>query len=72
MRITRNDIRDGLVAPKTIENGVVVPPGLQVNALTLDEHRRRLVAARLPPLTMEEEALFHPREAARYRKAPEG
>ena len=62
--ITRNDVLDGLVAPKTIENGVVVPPGLQVNELTLEEHRQRLVLLYLSPLTLEEEARIHPRELA--------
>ena len=62
MTITRNHVRDGLVAPKTIENGIVVPPGLQVNCLTLEEHRRRLELLKLPPLTLEEEARIHPRD----------
>ena len=61
--ITRNDVRAGNVMPLTIENGVVVPPGLQVNALSLDEHRQRLAGLHLPPLTEEEEARIHPREA---------
>ena len=61
--ITRNDVRAGLIAPKTIENGVVVPPGLQVNAMTLDEHRQRLAGLGLTPLKEEEEARIHPREA---------
>ena len=61
--ITRNDVRAGCIAPKTIENDVVVPPGLQVNAMTLDEHRQRLALLHLTPLTPEEEARIHPREA---------
>ena len=61
--ITRDDVRAGLIAPTTIENGVVVPPGLQINALSLDEHRQRLAGLGLTPLTAEEEATIHPREA---------
>ena len=61
--ITRNDVRAGNVMPKTIDNGVVVPPGLRVNAMTLDEHRQRLAGLGLTPLTSEEEARIHPREA---------
>ena len=49
--------------PKTIENGVVVPPGLRANAMTLDEHRQRLAGLGLTPLTAEEETRIHPREA---------
>lgn len=60
--INRNDVLDGLVAPKTIENGVVVSPGLQVNELTLEEHRQRLALLRLSPLTLQEEARIHPRK----------
>ena len=63
--ISRNDVRAGTVAPKTIENGVVVPPGLRVNAMTLDEHRQRLAGLGLTPLTSDEEARIHPREAER-------
>ena len=62
--ISRNDVRAGLIAPRTIENGVAVPPGLRVNAMTLDEHRQRLAGLGLTPLTSEEEARIHPREAA--------
>ena len=68
--ITRNNLRAGTVAPKTIENGVVVPPCLQINELTLEEHRQRLAALCLPPLTMEEEARIHPREAFSPKGAP--
>ena len=64
LAITRNDIRAGNVMPKTIDNGVVVPPGLQVNAMTLDEHRHRLALLHLTPLTEEEEVRIHPREVA--------
>ena len=61
--ISRDDVRTGCIAPKTIENGVVVPPGLRVNAMTLDEHRQRLAGLGLTPLTSEEESRIHPREA---------
>lgn len=63
MTITRNDVQAGLIAPKAIENGITVPPGLQVNSLTLEEHRHRLVLLNLPPLIPEEEARIHPCEA---------
>ena len=62
--ITRKDLDQGRVGPKTIENGVVVPPGLQVNGLTLVEHRRRLATMGAIPLSPEEEARIHPDEAA--------
>ncbi len=61
--ITRNDVQAGAVAPKTIENGIIVPPALQINGLTLEEHRHRLALLQLPPLTLEEEARIHPTEA---------
>ena len=62
--ISRNDVQAGNVMPKTIENGVVVPPGLRVNVLSLEEHRQRLALLHLTPLTPEEEARIHPREVA--------
>lgn len=60
--ITRNDVEAGTVPPKVIENGVVVPPALQINGLTLAEHRRRLAISLNRPLTWEEEAAIHPRD----------
>ncbi len=35
--VTSKAVALGLVEPKPIENGVLVPPGLQVNCLTIDE-----------------------------------
>ncbi|MEE8607191.1 MAG: hypothetical protein V3S55_06290 [Nitrospiraceae bacterium] len=67
--ITRNHVQAGCIAPKTIENGVTVPPGLQVNSLTLEEHRRRLARLNLPPLTPKEEARIHPTEAKNLEDA---
>ena len=61
--ISRDDVRAGLIAPTTIENGVVVPAGLQINALSLHEHRQRLASLNLTPLTPEEESRIHPLEA---------
>lgn len=37
-----------LITPKVIENGVIVPPGLQINALTLEEHQVKCRTARVP------------------------
>lgn len=36
---SRRDIREGKVEPKVIENGIIVPPALQINEMTLAEHR---------------------------------
>ncbi len=60
--ITRRDVDAGRVAVKTIGNGVLVPPGLQVNGLTLAEHQRRLAVAGVSALTQEEIARIHPDE----------
>lgn len=44
-------------APKTIENGVLVAGGLQVNELTLAEHQDYLTWIVLKPLLTREEAI---------------
>ena len=36
---SRRDVKAGKLAPKIIDNGAVVSPGLQVNELTLVEHQ---------------------------------
>lgn len=42
-RITSDDVKSGRISPKIVENGVVVPPNLQVNHLTVAEHKERLL-----------------------------
>lgn len=37
--VTTNDVLRRQVPPKRIENGVTVPPGLQINELTLAERQ---------------------------------
>lgn len=54
VRIDRLDVAAGRVAPKTIERGIVVPPGLQVNTETLDAHQRRMRREGRRPLDREE------------------
>ena len=60
--VSRLDVEKGLVAPKTIENGVVVIPSLQINELTLTEHRQHIRRLKALPLSRKEEARLFPDE----------
>lgn len=42
-RISRHDVELGRIEPKRIENGVTVPPALQINAETCIEHQQRML-----------------------------
>lgn len=48
--ITRIDVRAGLVEPKEAENGVLIPPALQINAMTMREH---MAKERLEPFEIQ-------------------
>lgn len=48
--IDRHDVETGRVPPKTIENDIVVTPGLQINKLTLAEKIRHITERGYPPL----------------------
>ena len=61
--VSRLDVKKGRVAPKVIENGVIVVPALQINELTLYEHRWHIRGTRWRPLDPEEEARMFPDEA---------
>lgn len=39
LEISSRDVREGKVPSKVLPGGIVVPPGLQTNALTLREHQ---------------------------------
>lgn len=59
---SRKDVALGRVPPKTVERGVVVPPLLQVNEMTLEEHQARLRMIGKPRLDVHEIARIHPGE----------
>lgn len=42
-QISRHDVELGRIEPRRIENGVTVPPALQINAETCTEHQRRML-----------------------------
>lgn len=56
------DLKDGRILPHTLPNGIVVPAGLLVSSLTLEQHRARLKYLRYTPLSEWEEKCMHPNE----------
>ena len=48
--INRHDVEAGRVPPKAIENGIMVPPGLQINTCTLAEKIQHIKSCGYPPL----------------------
>lgn len=58
--ITRYDVGLDRIAAKPVENGAAVPPGLQVNGLSLAEWVRRVaLVAGHKPVTREEAQQFY-------------
>lgn len=54
--ISSRDVAEGHVAPKTIRVGADVPPGLQINTLTLAEKQRHIAMTGRRLLSREEAA----------------